>query len=132
MAKTKSTTTKKSASKKIVKKVAKKTSAKKPATKTKLIPYWGLVTLNKTEAFIHLAFNSPISPENLEKWDQGYLASLLQANALILNASIVNDWKVEKMDFEREDPEWKEEDFPFWVGRKEADGIFNEIIKLNT
>jgi hypothetical protein len=121
-------------SKKATKSLIKKAGSKKAPTKakTKIINYWGLVTLNKNEAYIHLAFETAITGENLKKWNEGYLASLLQAKAMILNASIVNDWKVEKMEFQREDPEWREQDFPFWVGKNEADGIYHEILKLNS
>src|SRR6187431_2573817 len=113
MAKSKSKAAKKAVVKKATKKTAKKTVAKKSATKTNLVNYWGLVSLNKNEAYIHLAFDTPITKTDLDKWDSGYLASLLQANALILNESIVNDWRVEKVKFEREDTDWREQDFPF-------------------
>jgi hypothetical protein len=134
MAKSTGNKLKRKESKKTTKPLIKKAAAKKSPTKTKtkIINYWGLVTLNKTEAYIHLAFDSPISGKNLAKWNDGYLASLLQAKTMILNASIVNDWKVEKMEFQREDPEWREQDFPFWVGKNEADGIYLEILKLNS
>lgn len=133
MAKTTGIKINKKVSKKVTKKPVKKVSSKKAAkqSKEKLFNYWGLVTFNKNEAYIHLAFNTPITKENLAKWADGYLASLLQAKAMVLNASIFNDWEIEKMEFEREDPNWREQDFPFWVGKNEADRIYHEIVKLN-
>ena len=116
------------------KKVSKKTPTKKAVrtTKPKSYQYWGLVSLNKTEAFIHVAFDTSITKKGLDKWSDGYLASLLEAKAMVLNESIVADWKIEKIEFAREDPEWREQDFPFWVGKNEPDKIYKEIIRLNS
>lgn len=126
--------TKGEAAKKVSAKLIKKTPTKKAVrlTKSKSYQFWGLVSLNKNEAYIHMVFDTEITKKGLEKWSDGYLASLLEAKAMVLNESIVNDWKIEKIEFAREDPEWREQDFPFWVGKNEPDKIYHEIIKLNS
>jgi hypothetical protein len=134
MAKKKAVSVKKKTVKTAAKKLVKKAPAKKriKANPLGIVEHWGLVSLNKNEAYIHVAFNTPITKKGLVKWSDGYLASLLEAKAMILNASIVNDWMIEKVEFAREDPDWREQDFPFWVGKNEPDKIYHEIIKLNS
>jgi len=116
-----------SAKKAPAKKVAKAISTKKE----KLIPFWAMVTMKKSEAEIHMAFNAPISALNLIKWSTGYLATKLKAQAMIIDENIFYDWVKESVDFFATEDFDNIQDYPFLVQMDGQDEYYNLLLELN-
>lgn len=130
---------KKAASKKVA---AKKVASKKVSTnkapakkvaqrKEQFIQFWAMVTMKKSEAEIHMAFDAPISASNLIKWSTGYLAIKLKAQAMIIDENIYYDWIKESVDFFATEDFDNIQDYPFLVQVDGQDEYYNLLLELN-
>ena len=104
---------------------------KAPLKKEKLIQFWAMVTMKKSEAEIHVAFNSPISQLNLEKWTTGYLAIKLKAQGMIIDENMYHDWVRESVNFVGTEDFDRIQDYPFLVQVDGEDGYYRLLLELN-
>lgn len=110
---------------------AAKAVKKTPQRKEQFIQFWAMVTMKKSEAEIHMAFDAPISEANLIKWSTGYLAIKLKAQAMIIDENIYYDWVKESVDFFGTEDFDKIQDYPFLVQVDGQDEYYNLLLELN-